>query len=1193
MFRYEVEYRFRSASTWIYAGILFLLALWMFLATADAGAGANINSAERLARVSVLVGTFAMLVTAAIFGDAAVRDVQAGMDPLLFTSRLRKAEYLGGRYLASLAVNALVLLAIPLGLFAATMLARSPKTVGSFRFAAYLQSFTLLSLPNLVVAGAILFTIGMLVGQVIPVYLGAIGIVIGTIVGLNYPDAITIPILAQLADPSGLGTLHDLTRYWTESERNLRLMGFPAPMLWNRVVWLAFATVLPALLLRRFRFAHPDVEGGRRTARQGSVDPGPSRAEPVVCTVPRIAGSFELRTRVLQTLAVARTTFEDVTRARAFIVALLVAMGLTLLWGWNVGDTLFDTSVWPVTHLVAGEAVSGRNTPIIYLLITIYTGEMVWRDRDARLAEIADAAPVPEGALLAGRLLALVAIIAAFQAVYLTAGVLIQTLQGYYHLELGLYLKILFGLNLANYVLFAVLALTIHVLVNHKYLGHIVALMAFGSTAALPALGLVQHHLLLYGTDPGWTYSDMNGFGPFVAPFVWFKLYWAAWALLLLVIAQLFWVRGREPGLRRRFAIAGARLGGSTARVAGLAIGLILALGGFIFYNTNVLNDYRRRPGVPQAEYEKRYKKFEGPPQPMIVSADLRIEIYPSEPAVDLAGSYRLVNQSDQAIDSVHLFTVEGIETRSVVFDRPSKLVLVDDELQYRIYALERPLAPGDSLQLSFDVAFRPRGFPNSRSQTDMVGNGAHFDRRWLPIIGYQSVFELTDEEARTRLGLAPRPPMPKPDAAGARGRREYLSDADRVQLKAVIGTAADQIAITPGVLRRSWTENGRRYFQYETEKPESFGGLMLSGRYAMLEDRWQDLPLRIFHHPAHAFNLDRMVRSMKASLEYYTVHFGPYPDSHLRIVEVPRYDQGGSAHPNTIVFSEDNFLTRVDGDEFDMAFFGTSHEVAHAWWGGQVRGATGVRGEGLHESLANYSAMMVTETTYGLEAARRVYAYQMDRYLSRRAEMGRDVPLLEVEDQPWIAYGKGAVAMYLLRDYIGAEAVNRALRGYLEKYRDAKPPYPTSLDLYAELRAVTPDSLQTLLSDLFEHVTLWEVEARRARVEPAGTGEYVVTLDVVAKKLRADSVGHETELPMDDLIEVGVFPAGSGAGLGEPLYLERRRIKGGAQTIRITVPREPGRAGIDPYHKLIDRHGEDNVVAVESAATAAPLDRQ
>ena len=55
-----------------------------------------------------------------------------------------------------------------------------------------------------------------------------------------------------------------------------------------------------------------------------------------------------------------------------------------------------------------------------------------------------------------------------------------------------------------------------------------------------------------------------------------------------------------------------------------------------------------------------------------------------------------------------------------------------------------------------------------------------------------------------------------------------------------------------------------------------------------------------------------------------------------------------------------------------------------------------------------------------------------MNRYLTQRAETGRDVPLLEVEDHPYVAYGTGAVALYTLREHLGAEAVNAALRRFL-----------------------------------------------------------------------------------------------------------------------------------------------------------------
>ena len=49
-------------------------------------------------------------------------------------------------------------------------------------------------------------------------------------------------------------------------------------------------------------------------------------------------------------------------------------------------------------------------------------------------------------------------------------------------------------------------------------------------------------------------------------------------------------------------------------------------------------------------------------------------------------------------------------------------------------------------------------------------------------------------------------------------------------------------------------------------------------------------------------------------------------------------------------------------------------------------------------------------------------------------------------------------------------------------------------------------------------------------------------------------------------------------------LHIARHRIRSGSQTIKITVPRAPSRAGIDPYRKLIDREREDNVVAVKAA---------
>jgi aminopeptidase N len=253
------------------------------------------------------------------------------------------------------------------------------------------------------------------------------------------------------------------------------------------------------------------------------------------------------------------------------------------------------------------------------------------------------------------------------------------------------------------------------------------------------------------------------------------------------------------------------------------------------------------------------------------------------------------------------------------------------------------------------------------------------------------------------------------------------------------------------------------------------------------------------------------------------------------------------------------------------------------------VQGAP-VKGYGLlSESLANYSAMMVMEKTFGADVARRVYHFQMDRYFRGRGEFSREVPLVDVEDQSYLAYRKGAVAMYTLRDQIGEESVNTALRRYVEKFNHDGPPYATSLDLITELRAVTPDSMKSLIPDLFETITLWEIKTDRATVEPTANGKYQVTLEIEARKVRANSVGRETETPMNDLVEIGVFGDASDGAFGEPLYRERHRIRSGKQTIRVIVPQAPKRAGIDPYDMIIDRQRGDNVRELRPADPGEP----
>lgn len=1180
VFRYKFAYRLRSISTWVYAGVLLLIGFYIIHVAVSGTNPIHVNSPQDLAeKTALLCGLFGILVTAGLFADAVIRDRTAGMDALLFTTRIRPAEYLGGRFLAALAINSILVFAIPIGLAVATKMPYLPRDAfGPNRLAAYLQPMLLFVLPNLVLIGAILFTIAALTRKVIPVYLAAIAIFIGYLVAASVWSDITNPLLSALADPLGINALKGMTRYWTASERNTRLIGFPSMLLWNRLLWVAIAATLFAVLQRTFRFTQRKERGRRNEQVDAPREVAPRRTSEAV---PQLRGVFDSRTRLRQTLAVTRQSLAEVVSGRAFPVAFLAAIGLIVLWGWNVGETIYDTITWPVTHLVAVIVQSEPAFVIPWLVIALYAGELVWKDRETGAAQIADAAPVRTSVVLLGRFLALVGIIALFQLAFMIGGILLQVLHGYYDFEPGLYLRILFGWSFVEYILLAAFAMTLHVLVNHKYVGHAVVLLAIVLNSSASS-GF--HHLLIYNAGPKLLYSEMNGFGPFVTPFVWFKLYWASWAMLLGVVTMLFWVRGPELGIRQRLATARARINGRAARLAALAVVLILGFGGFIFYNTNVLNTYlpADKAGAPWAEYERRYARYADLPQPAIAGAEVRYEIDPDTPAVDARGSYRLVNQTGVPIRSVHVDSPSGgdYEVRSMTFDRASKTEVDDAEHGYRIFALERALAPGESMQLSFDVAFRPRGFRHGGAQTLVVRNGSYFDRRLLPFVGYQPGFELSHEGERKSYGLPPQRSLPGPGDAAAGRYWSPFRDGDRIHVETIVGTAADQTAVVPGMLRRSWTgSGGRRYVHYASRVPENFAASVFSAKYAVAKGRWKEVDLEIFHHPPHRANLDRMMSGMQSALGYYTSAFGPYPYREMRIIEVPPYSIHGRAFPAAVGFAELNFINRQEPGLVDLTFFGTAHEVAHQWWGGQVRPAY-AKGRGfVSESLANYSAMLVTEKVLGPAQARRVYDYQMNRYLQQRGETGKDVPLLVVDQHPHVSYGKGAVALYTLREHIGTEAVNGALRRFLEKYRGSGPPYPTSLDLYAELRAVTPPSLYPLLTDLFETMTLWDVKTHSAASRRLPDGKYEVTLEVLAQKLRADGSGIETPTPMNDLVEVGVFVAGR----NDPVHVVRHRIRSGKQTLRIIVPQEPALAGVDPNRKLIERERGDNVVEVET----------
>jgi ABC-2 type transport system permease protein len=770
--------------------------------------------------------------------------------------------------------------------------------------------------------------------------------------------------------------------------------------------------------------------------------------------------------------------------------------------------------------------------------------------------------------------------------------------------QIGLYLHELLVRGASTFVFLAILAFFIHVLAPNKYVGYFVFIAFYFADIYLWRAMNASTNLVQFAGRPNVVYSDFFGDAPYRTAWNWFTLYWLLFCVLLAIATVMFWPRGKQDQWGARVRNAALRFSPRWKAATVFSLLAFVACGGWIWYNTEVLNSLAGPADAKriQADYEKSYKPLDKLPQPRVRSVKYTIDVFPSTRNVNIRGEEIISNPYPHALDEIH-FSLDPRYDTSI--EIPGAALAKDDQrLSYRIYRFTSPLQPSEERSLHFTVKSKNRGFENNVSNPQIVQNGTFLSNlgplvtgaNYLaPIVGYNYWRELTDSADRRKFGLAEVDLMPSPERNCTDDCRDtYIpGHSDWVDISAVISTTPEQIAVAPGSLVHEWQEDGRHYFEYKLDHPSMNLFCFASARYEVALEDWNGIKLEVYYLKEHPWNVPRMINSMKRSLDYYIKSFGPYAHKEARIVEFPRVAGFAAAFPGTMPYSESfGFIANLNHpDDIDTVFYVVAHEMAHQWWDEQVIGANMEGATLLSETLAQYSALMVMEKEYGRDMMRKFLRYEMDLYLSTRGqERMKERPLLKVEyKQFYIFYNKGAVALYYMKEMIGEDAVNRALRKLIHQYAYAPPPYPTSYALVDALREETPPNLQYLIKDLFEDITLFSNRTVEATAVKRADGKYDVTLAVEARKFKADASGNETEVPVDDWIDIGAFakPA-SGKKYGDTLYRERMHITKRNSTFTFVTSQLPEKAGIDPFALLIDRIPDDNMkeVALQSTPT-------
>lgn len=1193
---FELKYRIKRPATYIYFLVFFLLPFLAMVSNVIQIGGGNgrlyKNTPFVINNTVIILSIIGTIVASAVMSVPVYRDMEQKVHTFYYTFPISKTQYLSGRFIGSFIVLLFIFLSVELGIFAGTLWPAQPDgQLLPFQWQAYLRPFVMFLLPNLFFAGTIFFALVALTRTIMAAYLGSVIFLVAYLIALDAASTLENQRLVSLIDPFGISASEYVTRYWTIAEKSTALLPFDKLIMQNRLIWICISLCLLGLTYMRFDLSLLT----RASAKKAS-----KRQEKEVTTVnytsqvvlPPVRKRFSLFASYKKLISLAMLETSNILKDIYFI-AILAAGIIFLGVDAYYSNRIYGTPTYPLTYVVL--AIKDVNFILFAVVITIfYAGELVWRERTTRVATFTDAYPVPNWLSYGSKLLALYAICVLLCLCIMAVGLGTQVLQGYYHLELDLYVKELFLLTLPFYCMLATFSFFVQVLVNNKFAGHLIVILLFIiNTLILPQLDYMQH-LYRFATRPAYIYSDMNGYGHFKQPLFWFTLYWSVFTGMLIVVGNVFWKRGND--LRPQYGL----MPRATLFLLGVSF---VAIGGYIYFQTNVLNAYYSPSdrNMLAADYEKQYKQYQNVAQPRITDVKMQVDIFPEERRVFIRGNYLLHNKTNKVIDSLHINTgTEAelhvkIKLETLQLDRnPGRIIHTDNRVGYYIYKLPQPLQPGKQIAMEFTMEMVNLGFRGGNENNQLVRNGTFFNSNLLPSIGYNPDAELSDNSQRNDLDLPAKERMASVTDSIALMNNYLSRNADWITFEATLSTSAGQIAIAPGYLQKEWQENGRHYFHYTMDAKILNFYSFLSAAYQLKKDVWQpkdtagkEVTIEIYYHKGHEYNLDRMIKSVKHSLDYFTQHFSPYQHWQVRIIEFPRYASFAQAFPNTIPYSESvGFIAKVSNgqNDIDYPYYITAHEVAHQWWAHQVIGGHVQGSTLLSESLSQYAALMVMEKEFGKENMKHFLRYELDRYLSGRSEENeKELPLYKVENQDYIHYNKGSLVMYTLRDYIGEDNLNQALSAFIKQNAFQEPPYTNSLDLLKFIEKATPDSLQYLITDLFKQITLFENHITDATYTSLGNNTYQVKLQVDAKKFTADSLGYEKEARLNDWIEIGIFEQESNnTRVPKPLYLAKHRLTAGVNTIEVQVKGKPGKAGIDPYYKLIDRNPEDNTMRLK-----------
>jgi len=1145
---------------------------------------------------------FMMAVSSSIMGMPLYRDIEYNTKDYYLTYPISKAGYFFGRFCGAFCLMVAIATAIPCGIWLASKLGPAMHWIdaaryGPNRFFWYLHPFVTIALPNLFFTACFFFGLVSATRNIKVIYSGGILLFLGYLLAQFMMSHTNNVRAIMLADPFALNPIRYLSMNTTGSQKNLSVIPIGGAFLLNRIGWTTLGLVILFYTYTRFNFTL-FFSGGKEKAGQHDTELQLRRTG-IVPITSRFDDNYNRQS--LYTLI--KVELNNIIKDNYFWI--IIASGLFFLgFIFWLGDNYYGAPSYPRTVMML-ENYNGVFMFFIFFILLFYTGETLHRDRVTRYAYINDSLPTPNRVLSGSKLISLLVLATGLACTPLIIGLPIQLLRGFYQINFLLYLQVIFAVILPRLFEMVILAYFIHVIINNKFAAHAAAIAIWTGLFFLHSTTVFNYNLFLYSYTPDFSVSDMDGMGHMLLPVSWFNLYWILAAGLLALIAALFFPRGFSFSFKERRQLIPERFDKKTRITAALLALCFLATAAWNYYNTSYLNQFFSKAENKEraAIYEKKLKKYDALPLPKVTGLKIYADLFPDQREEKVKAFVTIANKTHQPVKELLLDGDElteyavlcngnPLQYTSPLLYRRGKMDFFHsgpDTAAFRLYQLANPLAPGDTAVLEVRSSVVYKGFSNGLSGPALLRNGIYFNGG-LPGLGYDDDDELHNTADRKEFGLpAWKDTEIEPDDSTGISRLKSGATIDLLNYDLTVSTAANQRVIASGILEKQWKENGRNYFHYK--QPGLYGPLVImSARYNEYSDSVsvndKSIQVNVYYQPEHGYNKQRFAEAFKDGIRYFSNAYGSYPFSAFRFAEASIYTPRQTSFPGLTTTAE-YFLWTTDFSKmgaFDHSYFESTRELAQQWWRYQVAPNNTNGSLVISEGLATYSALALFENKFGGSRLKTILENQAQTYAIIRNRDENEHPLIRANF--WHEWNiKAGIVLYGLKDLIGEDNINAALREFRNAYAFKNtPPYAGANDLYRCLQKHTPDSLQYYLNDTWNSVTLYDNKIMEAKAVPGKkTNEWLVTIKCSVGKTHRDGKGNDTaDNSMQDYIDIGIFGAANKDSNGQiqdnPLYFQKHKLSAGQHTVSVTVTGKPLQAGIDPWHKLIDHVPHDNM---------------